>query len=244
MGKKLLVTDLDGTLLKENNEILKVDVSKLKEFKKNGNYIAIATGRAKEEVKFLFNDYGLEFDIIATLNGAEIIDHTGKVLSKRYINLDKINGILEDKLIGDEEIIFVTEERIFRNAEAFLREGKKQNILTMNICFKYKDYSSIDKILEGLKNKYGHEISIFRNKNYIDIAPLGCSKGEALKEFKERLGIDHEYTYSIGDSWNDVSMIREAKVGATFYNTEDNLIKEADKVVNNFTEFLDFIINI
>lgn len=46
-----------------------------------------------------------------------------------------------------------------------------------------------------------------RDLSIVDLLPRGISKGWALQQLAERLGVDRRETMAIGDNWNDVDML-------------------------------------
>ena len=48
---------------------------------------------------------------------------------------------------------------------------------------------------------------------YLEILPLGVSKGSALEAMVETLGISLGETIAVGDNWNDLEMIEAAGLG-------------------------------
>jgi Cof subfamily protein (haloacid dehalogenase superfamily) len=49
-----------------------------------------------------------------------------------------------------------------------------------------------------------------RDVSILDLLPRGVSKGWALQQLADRLGVDRRETMAIGDNWNDVSMFEWA----------------------------------
>jgi Cof subfamily protein (haloacid dehalogenase superfamily) len=49
-----------------------------------------------------------------------------------------------------------------------------------------------------------------RDVSILDLLPRGVTKGWALRQLAQRLGIDRRETMAIGDNWNDVSMFEWA----------------------------------
>ena len=50
-------------------------------------------------------------------------------------------------------------------------------------------------------------------KNFIDITLKGVTKGDAITELIEKLGIDKKDTYAFGDADNDVEMMQAVGTG-------------------------------
>lgn len=84
---KLIVSDMDGTLLNEKMQISKSNAEAIREAEKQGIPFIVATGRGYTEAKPLLDEVGLSCPIIA-LNGAQIYDAEG--------NLQKTAGLTKD----------------------------------------------------------------------------------------------------------------------------------------------------
>jgi len=57
-----------------------------------------------------------------------------------------------------------------------------------------------------------------RDLAILDLLPLGVSKGRALMQLAERLGVDRKEVMAIGDNWNDVDMLQWAGQGVIMGN--------------------------
>jgi hydroxymethylpyrimidine pyrophosphatase-like HAD family hydrolase len=62
-----------------------------------------------------------------------------------------------------------------------------------------------------------------RDLSIVDILPAGCSKGSALLRLAERHGVKAEEILSIGDNWNDVSMLEVAGQAVLMGNAPEDL---------------------
>ena len=65
---------------------------------------------------------------------------------------------------------------------------------------------------------------------YLEIIPRGLSKGNALVQLAQRLGIPIENTVAAGDAANDLSMLRAAGAGVAMCNGTDEAKAAADAV--------------
>ena len=57
-----------------------------------------------------------------------------------------------------------------------------------------------------------------RDLSILDLLPRGVSKGWALEQLAQRLGVDRKETMAIGDNWNDVGMLEWAGQGVMMAN--------------------------
>ena len=67
----------------------------------------------------------------------------------------------------------------------------------------------------------------------VECSPLGISKGSALRRLCQSLGIDLEHTIAVGDSDNDLDILRSAGLGAAMGNCNDRVRYVADVVLRD-----------
>ena len=81
----LFITDLDGTIVKDEDDVTRTDLDAIKKLRENGFLIVTATGRPSKGVKFLKDLYGLELDYYILANGSLIKDENFNILYKKTI---------------------------------------------------------------------------------------------------------------------------------------------------------------
>jgi Cof subfamily protein (haloacid dehalogenase superfamily) len=101
---KLIVSDMDGTLLNSKHKISKENLEAIKKAEEIGIKFAIATGRMYEDVKPLLEESDLKCQCVV-LNGGEYIDEEGNVLDGIYIEKEKaseiIDMIIKEKIVAE-----------------------------------------------------------------------------------------------------------------------------------------------
>lgn len=253
---KLIVTDMDGTVLGEDHKITEKNKIALKEAEKMGIKVVFATGRfhdsAKEHVTFLDNTMP-----IISSNGS-IIKHpiTNEVLYSKFIDKDiclKIMDIIDEynlryQVYTDEKIFqkYETEEEkrfmkefIQKNfsdkAEIIfkkdLREDvKSSNVLKFNVMEMEKE-DLLDKVRADLKFVNNIEITSSWKGN-LEMMSEGSHKGNAVEYLSNLLKIDREQIMAFGDNYNDLSMIEFAGTGVAMGNAEEDVKKIANHVTD------------
>ena len=91
------------------------------------------------------------------------------------------------------------------------------------------------KINEQLAKDYLN-LEGFVNKNSIDIVLKGCSKGNGVLKVKELYNID--MIGGIGDSYNDITLVKSSDIGFTFNDSPESLKNQAKYLVNDINEAL------
>lgn len=85
-----------------------------------------------------------------------------------------------------------------------------------------------------LREYFGDRVYLANSKPFfIDINHPGVSKGAALLDLCQRLGISPAEVIAIGDGWNDREMLALAGLGAVVANAPEALKQTADYVCDN-----------
>lgn len=103
---QIIASDMDGTLLNDKMVISKRNADAIKEAQKNGVHFIVSSGRGYNEIKPLIETADFNSPMI-TLNGAEVLDENGKVLSSSplpKITAKKIIRLLRKKGLYAEVI--------------------------------------------------------------------------------------------------------------------------------------------
>jgi len=260
MNYKLIVTDMDGTLLGSDHKISEENKEALKMAMDKGIKVAIATGRIYTSARNYARLLGINTPIIAC-NGAIIREEeTGNVIYEDKIEYDTCTKIVD--LLDEYNLYyqFYTDDTLFCKelSHSSLRyyefnkslpKDMRINIVTSNnikevikdkdilkvIVIEEKNKDILNKIKEDLKNISNIEICSSWHNN-IEIMNKGVNKGHAVKRLAEFLGVDQKHVITFGDNYNDLSMIEFAGMGVAMGNAE-NLVKEkANYITDKNTE--------
>lgn len=101
---KLVVTDMDGTLLDRNANISKKNYDAIKRLEENNIEFAIASGRDYQGVYSIVHSLNIECEAILG-NGAQYVDRNGNLLMSCYMNKGFIKDIV--KIFEDAHIPYM-----------------------------------------------------------------------------------------------------------------------------------------
>ena len=110
--KKMLVLDIDGTLVNDKKEITKETLKRLKKIQKDGHVVVIATGRPTKGVKKIadklhFDEFG---GFVVAFNGSKVVNwKTEEVLFEMTLSHKQIPRIL--KKARENNLGFVTYDK-------------------------------------------------------------------------------------------------------------------------------------
>ena len=247
MKGMVFFTDLDETLLNSKKEISKKNIEVIQKFRDRGGVFSIATGRTLENTKPYLE--GLETDIpVVLFNGAAIYDNrtesfiqtfplepevVEKVLKGYQEALEKVDINL---IVYDLDEKFSHREtpltrRVFLGNVSFpeikpLGEIKKLKILKFMFVGKEEELKWL--IQEKLR---GYNC-FFTTKRSVELVADGISKWRGIQEVVKDLP-QTSHIYTIGDSYNDFHMIREADTGIAMENAHRDVKVVADLVIGH-----------
>jgi 5-amino-6-(5-phospho-D-ribitylamino)uracil phosphatase len=228
---KLAVLDMDGTLLSNQHQISIQNKEAVKKALQNGVDVIIATGRSLPAVDMFAEELELN-DFIITGNGSEIWHLHGPELIER--------SSLENEMI---EMMWKVRNKHGANhwaasvGKVWKREMPEKLHEHEWLKFGY-DLDSIEvkqAILEELQQYKELEISNSSPLN-IEVNAKGVHKAKAIESVLQRKNFSFEEVMTIGDSLNDMSMIKAAGTGVAMGNAQQEVKDAADHVTSSNVE--------
>ena len=254
---KIHISDVDGTLIHEGQNISEYNIVKMIELQHKGHLIALCTGRQLFEIKWVLDQYHFPFDYLILNNGAQILDK----------NYQKIYDCVIDKDVGQAILDYTTK---FSGLWSYYSDGEwsygyrdgqcvehmSQQEKPMSGAFQdyyqkakqfeiisfHQDNQDMDMTktcYEYIQKHFHHAVDAYYNLHYVDVVAKGCSKGQGLSILCERLGIKHQHIFAVGDSYNDLSMLQKAKNSYTFVYAQDDIKNVIPQHVNYVYEVIE-----
>ncbi|KRE45538.1 HAD family hydrolase [Paenibacillus sp. Soil724D2] len=220
---KLIVSDLDGTLLDHSKKVSSRELAALKKVKEAGIRLCLASGRMNIEMQQVLAEIGHRAYSVSQ-NGAFIHLDDGTFMKSQLFQPDlayQVYQLLKDfdlvKLVCSGEANFIThltpasDEVQSRTFQPFIvKEDVEQSLKGDFAVCKFSMFGKIETLLELkalMEEKLGDQLEMFiSDKDCLDIMPLAVSKGSSLLVLIEQLGLQPEEIACFGDSFNDVSM--------------------------------------
>ncbi|MCI7145056.1 MAG: Cof-type HAD-IIB family hydrolase [Clostridiales bacterium] len=252
MTIKLIALDLDGTTLDKNGRLSEGNRQALMEAAERGVKILVATGRPLCALP----DDILNFEpirYVLTSNGARIVDlrenrtFYENCLAPNAVEaavklLEPLHYVLETFVNGEAYIegwyYRQVEETCesFRNVNYILNTRKpkddfyafmlenREHIENINVNFEDVSEKPAMKVrLEALP-----DVTITSSfEHNLEIGGSTTSKGNALRHMGELLGISPSEMMAVGDSPNDLAMLRETGFPIAVGNAKEEVKKEA-----------------
>lgn len=251
MKYKLLVLDVDGTLLNDEREISKRTLAALLKVQQMGVRIVLASGRPTYGLMPLaktleLGNYG---GFVLSYNGCQIIKaQNGEILFERRINPEMLpylekkarkNGFAiftyhDDTLITDSpDNEYIKNEALLNNLK-IIREDEFSTAIDFAPC-KCMLVSDKEKALIGLEQHWEKRLAgtldAFRSEPYfLEVVPCGVNKANTLGALLEHLGVTREEVIAVGDGVCDVTMLQLAGMGIAMGHSQDSVKVCADYV--------------
>lgn len=101
---KMIVTDMDGTLLNRDKGLTKETVEALNKAIASGVQFVVATGRDWSGIKSIFEDTGIVYSAILG-NGAQYANEKGEITKTAYFNKDRFKEVT--KIFDEHDIHYM-----------------------------------------------------------------------------------------------------------------------------------------
>ncbi|WP_281239586.1 Cof-type HAD-IIB family hydrolase [Flavobacterium praedii] len=235
---KVIISDLDGTLLNSDHAISDYTKSVFKEFHEQNYLIIVATGRHHIDAMAIIES--LEVPVyLVTSNGARIHSPQKELLYSFNIESDAVKSVLSIDI--DPEITTVLfKESVWQTSKI----NKKLNAFQKDLVYPPEvvdfstldDYSAIkmffthenhqklvdlkDKILENHSDMFSHAFSLPICLEFMD---KSVDKSIAIAKILRKEGFSFEEVISFGDGFNDERMLEVAGIGLIMGNAPENL---------------------
>lgn len=247
---KLIVMDMDGTLLNSDQQISQENREALLKAREQGIHLAICSGRLSGDIaRFVQDD--LKDCAILSLNGSYCL-RGGDVVANHVLTSETLDRCVQTLMqaripfgcfaqnrlaIFDEcmptELTMWSSYTEGVGAPEFHRgeEGlAKLRVAGVNkiVCFSFEDAKlrAVHEQLAGIPNL---QVTSSWVQNW-ELMPVGVDKGAAVKELAKHLGLDSSNVMALGDFDNDLSMIDYAGLGVAMGNASENVLRIADAV--------------
>lgn len=248
--KKMLVCDLDDTLLSDDLTISMNNVQAIKEAKDQGVVIMFCSGRSDDSMMQFIEAMDIHEDdeYFISFNGARIDTVNGDNVFIKPIKGDLMKDLIDigyefditTQLYYDQHLVVEQEDdysRIYQertNMNVRVVKEIKDLPYTMKVLYHNNDRTLLAKIKKTVEERYGESVNCFYSKKfYLEVLHKDVNKGLTVKWMADHLGVVQENVIVVGDGFNDVSMIEYAGIGCAVANAPDGVKEIADFITDN-----------
>jgi HAD superfamily hydrolase (TIGR01484 family) len=213
----LIVLDIDGTILLEDETLSPGVVDAVAHAQREGHEVMLATGRSWEGTEEFLGALNIAPEFVVCSNGAVILRKSaGEDLTyDRYytdtFDPTEVLTLLREHLPDAKYMVELPDgHRLYTE---HLGDWNLAN--AARVPFEHLSFVPVCRIFVELVERIGlNEVSYAVGWTaWLDIAPQGVDKGTALERVREWLGVDPSRVLVMGDGRNDVGMFRWALAG-------------------------------
>lgn len=255
---KLVVSDMDGTLLNENNEVSTRFFEQFKELQKRNIHFAAASGRQYQSILSKLDCIKNDISIIGENGGIMQYQNQTKVLLQ-LTNEDVVKCVELLRTVRDSYIVLCGRKAAYveTNNSKFiehlsnyysvyeivddLTDVLEDEFLKIAVYHFDSSEDFIYPSLDSLKRDYQVIVS---GQNWLDISHIDANKAYALKILQDNLGVSEKETLAFGDYNNDLQMLKLAEYSFAMANAHPNVKSVARyETMSNSEEGVEFIID-
>lgn len=257
MKGKLIISDLDGTLLNNQHKVSEQNQRWIKKFISEGGLFTFATGRMEETTFQFIEQLNITLPIIS-YNGARLFcpiqnkilyEDTMLVLPeiwKMILESPHEYGLVIYKdnqpfTLNKNSIIenFEQKEKInckLGSLESFIDSPISKILLMVEKESIYGKDANLLELEKNILENSSDFTTVFSESNYLEILPVGTSKGRGVNRLLHHLDKESLYAIGIGDNLNDISLLKNVNLGIAVKNAQQELKQIANKVLERTNE--------
>ncbi|HLT51050.1 MAG TPA: HAD family hydrolase [Arenibacter sp.] len=244
---RMVVTDMDGTLLNSDHEVSDKFLAQFQELKKRDIKFVAASGR--QYFSIIEKLDSIKEDIIVVAENGAYVRKQEKEILVTPLNRDTIQEVL-GLLKGVEGVhtVLCGKENAYINGESEAFEAKLREyyseytvvddlvafdgeILKIALYHFQSSEQHIYPIVKHLESRLKVKVS---GENWLDLSEMNANKGYALQKLQEQYGIGKQETMVFGDYNNDLEMLAMGHFSYAMANAHQNVMAAANyRTVSN-----------
>lgn len=246
---KMLVLDLDDTLLRDDYSISPRNKEMLMKAQELGIKVVLASGRPTPAMLQYSAALSLDYydSYLISFNGAVVTSmKQQEVIFEKVLSREEVHSIYDYAIENKVHIITYSEKGVISETDSKYIDvelGLTGLPLHKVACFKTEVQSSAVKCilledpahLKALEPKLKAarpDLSIARSKPFfLEVMPKGIDKAASIAFLIDRLGIKQCEVIAVGNAGNDLTMVEFAGLGIWVDNVDPELRHRADAIV-------------
>ncbi len=236
---KLIVTDMDGTLLNSKHEMSDLFFKQFEKLKEHNIKFVAASGRQYHSILNKLEAIKEHITIVAE-NGAYVVAN-GKELFVNSFEIKEVKSLIKlAEKIPNTNMVLAGKKKAY-----FLAMSKELENIVSEYYSEYElldnfDVLPDDEILKiALYNSGGSEANIYpylkhltndwqikvSGEFWVDIALINNHKGNAVERIQKQFNISVDETMAFGDYQNDIEMLKKASYSFAMENAHPDVLK-------------------
>jgi Cof subfamily protein (haloacid dehalogenase superfamily) len=243
---RLLIADIDGTLVTREKLLTPRSVQAVQRLKEAGILFGVTTGRPPAGTRMLVDSLpGLKF--IAGFNGGIVVRRDFSLFKQNLLSPAVAEQVVQIILEHKMDVWLYTEKDWFvRDLRAYRVDREEKTVQfppkvtptfdglfdrVAKIVGVSENYDSVARCEKNVQQKFGANVSAARSQPfYLDVTHPNANKGEVVLMASEFSGIPPQEIATIGDMANDVSMFEKSGVSIAMGNASPEVQRVATYV--------------
>jgi Cof subfamily protein (haloacid dehalogenase superfamily) len=252
MNVRLIVCDLDGTLVGEDFALSPRTCEAVRRARARGIVVTLATGRAYPSVAGFARQLGVAAPLIC-YQGAQIRTMEGALLYEATLPRQFLPEVIVYCQAGGWELAVYSGDEIYQTTRLY-DDGYYDRWFSLPLhvvddllaalpgepikCIAIgPDRAAADRMERELTALAAGRFQVMRSHAwFVEGLGAGVSKGEAAARLAAQLGIAREQVMAIGDSGNDAPLVEWAGLGVAMGNASPDVRAVADVVAPSQAE--------
>ncbi|WP_329039215.1 Cof-type HAD-IIB family hydrolase [Streptomyces sp. NBC_00178] len=243
---KLVATDLDGTLLRDDHTVSQRTREALAAVTAAGAAHIVVTGRAVAWTRHILDDLG--YDGLAVCGQGAQVYHAGEHRLLTSLTLDRqLAGLALSKIEAEAGPLALAVSRDGLDGEVlvgpgyrvqegpvpaqYMKDPAEMWAAPLNKIYLQHPELDDDALARTARQAVGSLVDVvMAGPGVVEILPLGLSKATGLSLAARRLGLKASDTLAFGDMPNDIPMFGWARHGVAMANAHDELKAVAHEI--------------
>lgn len=247
---KMVVTDMDGTLLNSHHEVSNKFLNLFKELKKHNILFVAASGRQYNSI--IHKLHTIKDDIIVVAENGGYAVQKEKELFSTALDTTKMHELLKiaEKIEGAHVVLcgknnaYVKggSSNFIQKLEQYYTEfvvldtfsGFKNEILKIALYHSISSEHYIYPEVKHLEDLFKVKIS---GQNWLDLSHNNANKGYAVEKLQQQYNISPKDTLVFGDYNNDLEMLANATYSFAMKNAHPNVLEVANYTTSSNDDY-------
>jgi Cof subfamily protein (haloacid dehalogenase superfamily) len=247
MKYKMLVLDMDDTLLTDDHIISKENAAMLSKAQELGVYVILASGRPTPAMIAYAKELKLDNSYMISYNGAVITDlKEDKIIFEQTLTQEQIHELydyslkskthiityLDGKIVSETDSEYIDIEKNITGLEHNKVVSFKDEVKSAAIkCILLEEPAYLKEVEKDLRATMPHLSVCMSKPFFLEVAQNGIDKGASIKFLAEKLNIHQSEIIAVGNAGNDLTMIQYAGLGVWVDNVDPELRDKGDVIV-------------
>lgn len=237
--QRILLFDLDGTLLRNDKTISEYTLKMLSKCKERGCIIGISTSRSEQNCLGFLKE--VKPDILISSGGA-LVRVNGKIICSYFFSVNEVKTFIEmaKKICGaDCEITVDTLDAHYWNCKINPKVQDKSwgdSICTdfsdfeseaLKICVEIPDFNLAEKLCAHFSE---FDSQRFSDGDWYKFTKRGITKEKAIVAICEACHVSVSEIIAFGDDYVDIGMLKQCGIGVAMENAIQEVKDIADEI--------------